>query len=420
MIGNGKTRNRQPDDRIVEITGDVKWIGILDYDIVTFDIVMETEFGTTYNSYFINAEKKAIVEAAKDKFSDIHINKIRRLTDPKEIRYIILDHTEPDHSGNTGKLLDMAPDATIVGSANMIRYLADIINRPFKSMAVKDGDTLDLGNKTLKFFSAPNLHWPDSIFTWLEEDKILFTCDMFGAHYCSEDIFNDFSDNYFRAFKYYFDVILKPFSRFALKALEKIKPLDIGFICPGHGPVHHKNLEKITGLTEKYAAEYVKITEEKPVKNILLAYVSAYGFTGKMAEEIAGGIKEVPNINVTLKDIEHIALGDLESEIIKTDAVLVGSPTINQNTLLPVYRMFALINPLRDKGKPAGSFGSYGWSGEAPGIIAANLKNLKLSYFEDPVSFKFSPDHEKANALKEYGKRFAQFVISEYRKRKEK
>jgi len=403
--------NREPDNKIIDITSDVKWIGVLDYDIVTFDIVMTTEFGTTYNSYFINAEKKAIVEGAKEKFSDIHIGKIRQLTDPEKIEYIILDHTEPDHSGNVSKLLDICPNATIVGSGNAIRYLSDITNRQFRSLAVKDGDTLSLGNKTLRFIAAPNLHWPDSMFTWLEEDRVLFTCDVFGAHYCSPDIFNDFSDDYYKAYRYYFDVIIKPFSKFALKAIEKIKDLKTDFICTGHGPVHHRNIEHIVGLTEKYAEEYVELTKGSQRVNVLVTYVSAYGYTGKMAETIAEGISEVPGCIPVVKDIETMPLGELDSEITKADAILVGSPTINQNTLLPVYKMFAAINPLRDRGKPAGSFGSYGWSGEAPSIIAGNLKNLKLSYYGEPLSFKFSPDAIKNQALREYGRAFAEYAL---------
>jgi len=410
--------NRKPDDRIIEITPDVKWIGVLDYDIVTFDIVMETEFGTTYNSYFINAEKKAVVEAAKETFSDVQINKLKRLCDPSEIQYIIIDHTEPDHSGNTGKLLELAPDATVVGTGNMIRYLSDIINRPFKSIAVKDGDTISLGNKTLRFIAAPNLHWPDSMFTWLEEDRVLFTCDMFGAHYCSEEMFNDFSENYFKSFRYYFDVILRPFSKFALKAIEKIKPLDIKFICPGHGPVHHRDIDKIISLTEEMSREYVEIISAGEVKNILIAYVSAYGFTGKMAEIISDGIKEIPGLKTTILDIIDMPAEELEKELMKADALLVGSPTINQNTLLPVYRLFSLVNPLRDRGKPAGSFGSFGWSGEASGIIASVLKSLKFTYFENPLTVKFSPANDKINILREYGKRFGEFVVSEYASRK--
>ena len=401
------------DKEIIDITRDVKWIGVLDYDIVTFDIVMNTEFGTTYNSYFINAEKKTIVEAAKDKFSNVHIEKLKSVTDPAEIAYIILDHTEPDHSGDTGKLLDLAPDAIVVGSGSAIKYLSDIINRPFKSLAVKDGDTLDLGNKTLRFISAPNLHWPDSMFTYLVEDKILFTCDVFGAHYCNPELVNDFSEEYFNAFKYYFDVILKPFSRFVLRALEKIKMLEIDAICPGHGPVHMSNWREIVALTREYAENYLELTSASEVKNVLIAYVSAYGFTKMMADHIAGGIGELKDMNVRTIDIESLPIGEMEAEVVMADAILVGSPTINQNTLLPVYKLFSVINPLRDRQKVAGAFGSFGWSGEGPKIITENLKNLKLNVFEDAILHKFAPGNEKADSLREYGKRFAEFVSSE-------
>jgi NADH oxidase (H2O-forming) len=401
------------DDKVIDVTNDVKWIGVLDFNIVTFDIVMHTEYGTTYNSYFINAEKKAIVETSKEKFGDTYIKKLRSVVDPSEIQYIILDHTEPDHSGNIARLLEIAPSAVVVGTGNAIRYLSDIINRPFNSLVVKDGDTLDLGNKTLKFISAPNLHWPDTMFTYLVEDKILFTCDVFGAHFCSQEMFNDFSPEYLESFSYYFNIILKPFSRFALKAIEKIKSLDIEIICPGHGPIHRDNWKKIVNLTEKYAEDYIKLTAKSEIKNVLITYVSAYGYTKLMAEQITSGMQDNENIKTILKDIETIPLGELESEIVMADAILVGSPTINQNTLLPVYKLFSLINPLRDKSKIAGAFGSYGWSGEAARIITDNLKNLKLKVFEDTAILKFFPGDEKSIILKDFGRRFADFVLAE-------
>lgn len=401
------------DDKIIDITNDVKWIGILDYDIRTFDIVMQTEYGTTYNSYFINAEKKAIVEVAKEKFSDTYLSKLRTLTNPGEIEYIILDHTEPDHSGSLSVLLQLAPSAIVVGSGNAIRYLEDIVNMPFKSLVVKDGDTLSLGNKTLKFISAPNLHWPDSIYTLLVEDKVLFTCDSFGAHYCSSDIFSEFTEDYEKAFKYYFDVILKPFSRFILKAIERIIPLDFDYICPGHGPVHYENLAMAISLTQEYASEYMKITTERSNDNILIAYVSAYGYTKEAAEYIARGILETEDIEVDITDIENIAADELESKIIKADAILIGSPTINQNTLMQVYQLFALINPIRDKGKYGGAFGSFGWSGESPKIIIENLRLLKLKVFEQSGAFKFSPGATKKDALVDFGREFAKKFIEE-------
>jgi len=398
---------KRKDDRIIEISDSVKWVGILDYDIRTFDIVMQTDHGTTYNSYFINTERKALVEVAKEKFKETYFNKLQSVTNPAEIKYIILDHTEPDHSGSLKDLLKIAPSATVVGSGNAIRYIEEIINIPFKSLVVKDGDTLDLGNKTLKFIAAPNLHWPDSIYTWLEEDRILFTCDSFGAHYCTYEMTDDLSEDYLDTFKYYFNVILKPFSRFMVRAIEKIRPLDIRIICPGHGPVLSNNWKKIVDLTEEYANEYLKNTGSGSQNRILVAYVSAYGFTKTAAEQVVSGIREIMDSEIDIIDIENISPEDLDARIISASAILVGSPTINQNTLLPVYKLFALINPIRDKGKLAGAFGSFGWSGEAAKIILENLRNLKLKIFEENATFKFYPGGSKQEMLKEYGKKFA-------------
>ena len=401
------------DDKIIDVTRDVKWIGVLDYDIRTFDIVLHTNFGTTYNSYFINADKKALIEVTKEKFNETYLRKLRSVTDPEEIRYIILDHTEPDHSGSLRLLLDLAPSATVVGSGNAIRYLEDIVNKPFKSLVVKDGDTLDLGNKTLRFFSAPNLHWPDSMMTLLVEDKILFTCDVFGAHYCSSEMYSDFDGKYMESFKYYFDIIMKPFSRFMLRAIEKIKPLELDFICPGHGPMHKKNLRKAIELSEKYADYYMQIVSEKNRMNILIAYVSAYGYTKDAAYLISEGVLETKGITVDITDIENISLEELESKLIMSDGLLIGSPTINQNTLLPVYKLLALINPIRDKGKLGGAFGSYGWSGESPNLILENLRLLKLKIFEETAAFKFSADNIKKENLRQFGRNFAQRYIQE-------
>ncbi len=407
-----KRNEKKEDNKVIEITKDVSWIGILDYDIVTFDIVMETEYGTTYNSYFINAEKKAIIETAKEKFAGTYMDKLRQLTDPSEIEYIIFNHTEPDHSGSLKHVLEQAPDAIVVGSGNAIKYLNEMFDFTFKSMVVKDGDKLDLGNKTLRFISAPNLHWPDTIYTYLEEDKLLFTCDSFGEHYCDDRLFDDLLDDFDDAFKYYFDVILKPYSKFMLKAIDKIRPLEINAILPGHGAVLRSNWKKYVDLSEKYAREYLDLTMNQGKRKVLITYVSAYGYTGEMAGAIARGIESEGNAEVKILDIENIELGDLESEVVKADAILVGSPTINQNTLLQVYKLFAVVNPLRDKGKLAASFGSYGWSGEASGIIASNLRHLKLKVMEENAAFKFRPGEENRSELVAYGKSFAKELSS--------
>jgi flavorubredoxin len=398
---------KHKDNRVIDVTPGVKWIGVHDYDIRTFDIVMHTEHGSTYNSYFINAEKKAVIEVAKEKFSEIYLSKLRSVTKPEEIQYIIIDHTEPDHSGSLRLLLDIAPSATVVGSGNSIRYLEDLINVPFKSLVVKDGDTLDLGNKTLKFIAAPNLHWPDTMLTFLAEDKVLFTCDVFGAHYCSEAMFSNFKEPYLSTFKYYFDAIMSPFSRFMLKAIEKIEPLDFDFICTGHGPIHSENAGKAIELSRQYANEYLQKVSSLNNRNILVTYVSAYGYTKKAAELIASGILETEGITVDITDIENISPEELDSKISTADGILVGSPTINQNTLLPVYKLFSLINPIRDRGKLGGGFGSYGWSGESPKIIIESFRLLKLKIFEESGAFKFAPEGSKEEFLKDLGRRFA-------------
>jgi len=403
------------DDRIIKITDSVKWIGILDYDIKTFDIVMTTEYGTTYNSYFIDADKKALVEVVKDKFFDTYLKKLQAVTNPEDISYIILDHTEPDHSGSLKRILKLAPSATVVGSGAAIRYLEDMLNMPFRSMVVKDGDTLDLGNRTLKFISAPNLHWPDTIYTWLADENILFTCDSFGAHYCRYEMNDDLNDDYKKAFKYYFDVILKPYSKFMLKAIEKIRPLDIKHICTGHGPILSQNLIYFVDLTEKYAEDYINDAGVGSEGNILIAYVSAYGYTGKAAELVAEGIRETADLKVKVVDIEHIDLDELQTLLISSKALLIGSPTINQNTLLPVYKLFALINPIRDRGKLSGAFGSYGWSGEAVKIILETMRSLKLKIFEETSEFKFMPSGSKEAQLRLFGKKFAEKFAEENR-----
>jgi NADH oxidase (H2O-forming) len=399
------------DDRILEVVPSVKWIGVLDSELETFDIVMKTEFGTTYNSYFIEADKKAIIETAKETFKDVYIEKIKKVTAPEEVEYIILDHTEPDHSGSLKHLLKIMPNATVVGSGQALNYLQDMIGFPFKSLKVKDGDTLSLGNKTLHFIGAPNLHWPDSIYTYLEEDKLLFTCDSFGAHFCNQEMFDDQVGNYDEAFKYYFDVILKPYSKFMIKAIEKISSLEIKAICPGHGPILRSTWKEKVAKSQQYASEYMSSTSSCS-NNVLVTYVSAYGYTKRMAETIIKGIHSVGDINVELADIENINLGDLEEKIVKSNAIIMGSPTINQNTLLPVYKMFAVINPIRDKGKLAAAFGSYGWSGEAVGIIEENLRQLKLNLVEEGLPAKFFPTEDKTEKLLEFGKVFGQKVLA--------
>ncbi len=396
------------DNKILDVCNDVKWIGILDPGLITFDVVMETKFGTTYNSYFINATKKTIVETTKEKFWNTYEQKVKAVCNPEEIEYIILNHTEPDHSGNLKNLLSIAPKAVVVGSGNAIRYLKDQIGEEFPHLIVKDGDTLDLGNKTLKFIAAPHLHWPDTMYTYLEEDKILFTCDSFGAHFSDERMFDTLVGDFEDAFKYYYDVILKPYSKFMLKAIEKIRPLEINAICTGHGPILTEMWKHYVNLTEEYSLKANALPDSK---RIMIAYVSAYQNTSIMAEKIAEGIREVDYIITDICDLERMSLSVVEEKIAHSSGIIIGTPIINQNILLQIYQLFAMVNPLRDKGKLAGAFGSYGWSGEGEKMLETNITNLKLNYFDKSLFIKFTPHKHQLEECVEFGKAFAQKLI---------
>lgn len=395
--------------KVLDVTDSVRWIGILDPGLVTFDVVMETKYGSTYNSYFIDAEKKTIVETSKENFKDEYLDKVKSVVDPKEIEYIVLNHTEPDHSGNLRHLLKIAPNAKVVGSRAAINFLKSMSDEKFDSIIVNHGDTLDLGNKTLRFIGAPFLHWPDSMFTYLEEEKILFTCDAFGCHYCDERMFDDLVGDFDDAFHYYFDVILSPFSDYMLKAIDKIKDLDIDIIAPGHGPILRTTWKKYVSLSEELA----KKSLERPEKDLVfIPYVSAYGNTGKVAEKVKEGIQNVGDIDVETMDIEFAELGDIAEKIEKSTAMIIGSPTINQNTLLPIYKIFSVIDPVTNRGKLGGAFGSYGWSGEAVKIILDIMKNLKLkTYDEEGLRINFIPFEEGLEEARKYGEGFGKKLL---------
>jgi len=401
------------DDKILDITKDIKWIGVLDQTLITFDVVMETKHGSTYNSYFIDADKKAIIETVKENYFDTFFNKVNKVVSPEKVDFIILNHSEPDHSGALRHLLKISPNAIVVGSGNTIRYLQDIVDFKFNSKQVKDGDTLSLGNKTLKFISAPNLHWPDTMYTYVVEDKVLFTCDSFGCHFCNNLMYDDLVPDFSESFKYYFDVIIKPYSKFMLKAIEKIKDLELNTVCTGHGPILRTKWKELIEQTKILSEEYINITNDKN-RNVLIAYVSAYGYTHEIANALAEGIKKVDNnIEVVLADVEHMSIGEIDALLTKANAIIVGSPTLNQNIMLPIYKIFSMINPIRENGKLAMSFGSYGWSGEAVKIIDAALKSLKLNVIKDGLAIKFKPFNNIRNSIVEQGELFAKNLIKE-------
>ncbi len=395
--------------KALEVRKDIHWVGALDFHIRVFDIVMYTEHGTTYNSYVVKgSEKNVLVELAKEKFFDHYLERIKDVINPANIDYIVLNHAEPDHSGSINRILELCPKAKIVATASCIRNLKQIANIEFESIAVKQDDTIDIGGKTLKFIIQPFLHWPDTMFTYIPEDKTIFTCDSFGCHYADEAVFNDkIHGDFTEAYKYYFDCIMGPFKPFVLEGLEKIKDLDIETICNGHGPVIRENPKKYMEMYREWATPAPK---GKP--SVVVAYVSSYGFTRKMAETIVSGIKSTGDIDVHMYDMVDADMSEVMGKISQSTGLLLGSPTIVAEALPPIWSILINLNPIIHKGMIAGAFGSYGWSGEAVPNIMGRLKQLRFKLPVEGFTVCLNPSGEDLEKASEFGANFANAILN--------
>jgi flavorubredoxin len=365
---------------------------------------METKYGTTYNAYLIKDKNNALIEAVLEKFSDNYIQNIAKVAPISSIKYLICNHTEPDHTGSISKLLELNPDITIVASAAGIRNITQIINKPFKSIAVKDGDELDLGNNKLKFISAPNLHWPDSMFTYIKEQKIVFTCDFLGSHYAEEDIIDKdlkYPDKYFSVIKDYFDAVMSPFKPWIIKGLDKLQELDIDIIATSHGPILKKYKDYVINLYREWSQDTLE------PKSATIAYVSAYGYTKKIAQAFEKELNDL-GVKTYIFDIIHSSPQDILSAIERSKLTLIGSPTVNKDALKPVWDILSLISPITIKGKTAFAFGSYGWSGEACPNLEARLKSLGFAIGSPYLRFLFAPTQDDYQMISQTAKILAE------------
>ncbi len=394
----------------LELKKNLYWTGIKDKDLRVFDIIMETEFGTTYNSYLIKgSEKTALFETAKFKFFDTYLAELKQLVDISKIDYIIVDHTEPDHAGSVEKLIEMNPNIKIVGTAVAISFLKNIVNRDFYSIPVKENDTLSLGDKTLHFMILPNLHWPDTMYTYVEEDKVLVTCDSFGSHYTFDGVLRSQvtdEEGYMSALKYYFDNIIGPFKPYMLKALKRIENLDIDMICTGHGPVLDSKIPEILDTYLKWST----VINPNQEKTVVIPYVSAYGYTAEIAEEIARGIRESGNIDVHLHDCVTSDQAEVLADIGFADGILFGTPTIVGEALKPIWDLTTSMFACTHGGKLASAFGSYGWSGEGVNHIVERLKQLRMKVV-DGLRIKFKPGKNDLIEAYDYGYDFGCILL---------
>ncbi len=381
------------------------WTGIVDDTLRVFDIIMYTEFGTTYNSYVMKAGDKTILfETAKAKFFDDYLEKLQEITDITKIDYLVVNHTEPDHAGSVEKLLELNPGLKIIATGCAIGFLKEIVNGEFTAIAVKDNEEMKIGDKTLRFLVVPNLHWPDTMYTYIEEEQILVTCDSFGSHYGFQDVLvSKVTDHegYMRATKYYFDCIIGPFKPFMLKALDRVRKLDLSMVCPGHGPVLDDRLDFIFDTYE----EWCTVVNLNPKKTVIIPYVSAYGYTGQLAEKIAEGIKDSGDIDVRCYDMVVSDQAKVLEELGFADGILFGTPTIVGEALKPIWDLTTSIFAGTHGGKLASAFGSYGWSGEGVPHIIERLKQLRMNVV-DGFRVRFKPGENNLIDAYEYGYNF--------------
>tara|TARA_Y100001968_G_scaffold198427_2_gene181988 strand:- start:180 stop:1958 length:1779 start_codon:yes stop_codon:yes gene_type:complete len=392
------------------IASDTTTIRSLDWDRSRFDIEFGLRNGTTYNSFLIRGEKNALIDTSHIKFAKTWFNELKAKIDPKKIDYLIVSHTEPDHSGLIGDLLVLNPNIEIVASKVAIKFLEDQIHRPFLSKAVKSGEELNLGtnkssgvNHRIEFFSTPNLHWPDTIFSFDHGTRILYTCDAFGLHYCSNQLYDDDPIAISPDYRFYYDCLMGPNARSVIQALKKIKKLpEITTIAVGHGPLlkHHLNLW--INNYENWSNE-----QNKGKNYVAVCYISQYGFCDQLSQAISHGIGKA-EVQVQLVDLQSSDPQELSALISEANAVLIPtwSNQPNQEVQNSIGTLFA---SLKEK-QWVGVYDSYGGNDEPIDVIKNNLQKLGQKEAFSPLRVRGIPDSNTFQRFEEAGTDLGQLL----------
>ncbi len=389
----------------VEIAKGVYDVGVNDWNIRDFH-GYSTYQGTSYNAFLILDEKITLIDTVKKDFSDQLLDNISKIIDPKKIDYVISNHTEMDHSGGLPRVMHkIGEDKPLYCSKMGAKNLARHFPQKWNYHAVETGQELSLGARTLMFMETRMLHWPDSMFTYLKEDKILFASDGFGQHYAGYEKFDDqIGDEIMSHAKKYFANILLLYSPLILKLLNKVTELglEIDMICPDHGIIWRRDPGKII-------AAYAKWARQEPEKKAVIIYDTMWESTAKMAEAIAAGLYQ-EGINVRLMHLRKCHRSDIMTEVLDARAVILGSPTLN-NCLFPTVSDFlTYMKGLKPKNKISAAFGSYGWSGEAVKLISKELEAMKFDIVAPGVKIQYVPDQEDIDACIEFGKKIGRAV----------
>ena len=385
---------------VIKLKDGLYSVGVLNPGLRVFDIIMESKFGTSYNAYLITGKKNILIDTVQASFFDQYLRNIESVIPVSKIDYLVMNHTEPDHSGSVAKLLERNPNITVYSTFPAKKCLDGIVNHGFKSVVVKQGDRLDYGDGALEFIIAPLLHWPDSMFTWMPEKKVLFTCDFLGCHYCEPAMLDTeihYPEKYQNEFEYYYRGIFGPFKPYVLSGLDKIADLPADLICPSHGPCLTDSIEKGKSLYRQWSTP-----QAKAKKTVAILYASAYGFTRTLAQAAREELGGNPGLDVKLVDMVFTPLAESAALVREADAVLVGSCTINRDAPKVVWDVLASVDAINTRGKPAGAFGSYGWSGEAVPMMKDRLQHLKYNFIGDGLRVNFKPTDADIAAMKSY------------------
>ena len=390
----------------IKVKNNVFWVGKIDWELRKFHgDEYSTHRGSTYNSYLIKEDKIALIDTVWRPFSKEFVKNLAGLIDLKKIAFVIANHAEIDHSGALPELMQHIPETPIYCTKNGVKSLKGHYHQDWNFKVVKTGDRLSLGQKELVFVEAPMLHWPDSMFCYLTEDHILFSNDAFGQHYASEHMFNDLVDlnELVNECRKYYANILTPFSPLVIKKIEEVLsfnlPLDV--ICTSHGVIWR---DKPEWIVEKY----LKWADDYQENQITIIYDTMWNGTRTMAEKIANGINDADKrVNVKLFNLAKSDKNDVITEIFKSKAILLGSPTINRGILVSVAGILEEIKGLKFKNKKAAAFGCYGWSGESTKIISENLNSAGFELVDDGIKALWNPDAENITKCVEYGRQIA-------------
>ncbi len=397
----------------VKLSERVHWIGALDPSLRTFDIILKTANGTSYNAYVVRgSEGVAVIDTVKENFAADFFARLESAANYDEIKVIVLNHLEPDHTGALPELMRRAPQAQLYISQKAQSMLKALLKQDaFDFKPVFTGDKVLLGDRTLAFFHTPYLHWPDTQCTYLVEEKTLFSGDVFGCHFCDARLFNDEVGDFRFSFEYYYAHIMRPFKDYVNRALALIEPLPLNKILPAHGPLLRDQPQRYVQRYRELSTAALQSEISAGEKTLLIFYISSYGNTRRMAEAIYQGAMAVEHVRVSLYDLEGSEIAPFVDLIEGADGILFGTPTINGDAVKPVWDLLSSLAVINLKSKLGGVFGSYGWTGEGVKMVEDRLRGLKLRVPIPGIRIKLIPTEQEIEICREFGHDMAQDLM---------